>query len=221
MKTTVSSAKKVVILGTGDLARVAKFYFHCDSDLEVVAFTLDREYIKEPTFDGLPVVAFDEIEKHYPASQYAMFIGIGYTNFNRAREEKYLEAKSRGYSFVTYVNSKVTRWGDTEIGENTFILEDVTIQPFVKIGRNCVIWSGNHIGHDSTINDHCFLTSHVVISGNCRIGNNCFLGVNATIRDGIHIADHCIIGAGTLILKNTEPGTIYKGVGSQPSPKKV
>jgi len=209
-------SKKVVIFGIGDLARVAKFYFRHDSDLEVVAFALDREYIKEDSFDGLAVVAFEEVEKHYPPSDFSMYVGIGYSNFNQNREEKYFAAKEKGYSFITYVNSKTTQWGDTEIGENTFILEDVTIQPFVKIGNNCVIWSGNHIGHDSHIADHCFLTSHVVISGNCRIGKNCFLGVNATIRDGIKVADKCIIGAGTLILKDTETGSVYKGTATEP-----
>lgn len=212
--------KQVLIFGIGDLARVARFYFDCDSDLETVAFVLDREFIKEKTFQGLPVVPFDEVEKVYPPDKYEMFIGVGYSNFNKNREEKYFAAKNKNYRFVTYVNSKVTHWGDTEIGENTFILEDVTIQPFVKIGANCVIWSGNHIGHDSQIADHCFLTSHVVISGNCRIGRNCFLGVNATIRDGITVGDHCIIGAGTLILKNTEPGSVYKGTPTLPAPKK-
>lgn len=71
---------------------------------------------------------------------------------------------------------------DLKIGENCFIFEDNTIQPFVTIGDNRVLWSGNHVGHNPTVGDHVFVTSQVVISGACTIGDNSFLGVNATIR---------------------------------------
>ena len=52
-------------------------------------------------------------------------------------------------------------------GDNCFILEDNTVQPFVTIGNNVTLWSGNHIGHDSVIEDDCFISSHVVVSGTC------------------------------------------------------
>ena len=55
----------VVIFGTRDLASLAHFYLRCDSPHEVVAFTVDREFLPdEPHFEGLPIVPFDEIEKH-------------------------------------------------------------------------------------------------------------------------------------------------------------
>lgn len=69
------------------------------------------------------------------------------------------------------------------MGDNCFVFENQTIQPFVKIGNDVIIWSGNHIGHHSMIGDHCFISSHVVISGNVKIEPYCFLGVNSSIRD--------------------------------------
>ena len=83
------------------------------------------------------------------------------------------------------------------------------IQPFVKIGNNVVVWSGNHIGHHAVIGDHCFITSHVVISGGTVIGDSCFLGVNATIRDHITIAPSTVIGAGAIIMKDTQEEDVY------------
>ena len=84
----------------------------------------------------------------------------------------------------------------TPPGDNCFILEDNTVQPFVTIGNNVTLWSGNHIGHDSVIEDHCFLTSHVVVSGNVRVRPYCFIGVNATLRNSIKIAPATLVGAG-------------------------
>ena len=128
---------------------------------------------------------------------------------NRLREERVAAAKARGYSLVSYISSRCTYLADAPPGENCFILEDNTIQPFVKIGNNVTLWSGNHIGHDSVIEDHCFLTSHVVVSGNVRIRPYCFLGVNATIRNSIEIAPATLVGAGAVIMKSTREKGVY------------
>lgn len=208
--------KKVVTFGTGDFARVAHFYLTHDSPYEVVAFTVNGDFIKEKELSGLPVVPFEEVQDHYPPAEFAMFVAIGYSKVNKVRADKYYEARNKGYELITYVNSKATHWGDTDIGDNCFIFENQTIQPFVRIGNNVVMWSGNHIGHHSVIGDHCFIASHVVISGNVTIEPYCFLGVNATIRDGITIARECVIGAGAVILEDTQEKTVYAVKSTEP-----
>ena len=110
---------------------------------------------------------------------------------------------------ANYISSRCSSLSQFQPGDNCFILEDNTIQPYVKIGNNVVLWSGNHIGHDVLIEDHCFITSHVVVSGFVKIERNCFLGVNATIRDGITIAPETLIAAGAIIMKDTEEKGVY------------
>src|SRR5262249_621861 len=95
------------------------------------------------------------------------------------------------------------------VGDNCFILEDNTIQPFVRIGNDVTLWSGNHIGHDSTIGDHCFITSHVVVSGNVTVGPRSFIGVNATLRNSITIPPQALIGAGAIIMEDTVEKGVY------------
>jgi sugar O-acyltransferase (sialic acid O-acetyltransferase NeuD family) len=203
------STKKIVIFGTGDIAQIANYYFEIDSDFEVVAFTVNRAYLKDEMFESKPVVAFEEIESYYPADQYDMFIALSYTKMNKIRESKYHEAKAKGYKLVSYVSSKCSYMSQFSHGDNCFIFEDNTIQPFVKIGSNVTLWSGNHIGHHSTVHDHNFISSHVVISGHCEVESNCFLGVNATIHNGITIAKETLVGAGAIIAKNTEERGVY------------
>jgi UDP-3-O-[3-hydroxymyristoyl] glucosamine N-acyltransferase len=96
-------------------------------------------------------------------------------------------------------------------------MEHNTIQPFVEIGENVILWSGNHIGHHSRVGDNCFISSHVVISGGVSIGANTFIGVNATLRDNIKIGSHNVIGAGALILNDTEDYAVYPGVATAPA----
>jgi sugar O-acyltransferase (sialic acid O-acetyltransferase NeuD family) len=198
----------LVLFGTGSFAELAHFYFTRDSEHRVVAFTADAEHIKQPTIAGVPVVPFDAIEREFPAAQCRMFVAVGYRQVNGVRERLYDEAKRRGYELVTYISSRCTYWG-TPIGDNCFIFEDNTIQPFVTIGNDVVMWSGNHIGHHSTIGDHTFISSHAVISGHVTVGRRCFIGVNATIRDAIAIGDRSVIGAGALVMKPTRPDEVY------------
>lgn len=209
--------KQVVIFGTGDFARIADVYLSKDSPHEVVAFTANEKHIARPELRGRRVVPFEELDKTHPPDRYALFVAIGFSRVNRARAEVYDACKSRGYELISYINSKAIQWGETEIGDNSFIFEANVIQPFVKIGNDVIIWSGNHIGHDTSIGDHCFITSHAVISGNVTVGPSCFIGVNATIRDGITIASECVIGAGALILKDTQAQGVYKGTRARAS----
>lgn len=212
--------KKIVIFGESQLASLAHFYFKHDSPHEVVAFTVDKEYLKNDSFENLPLIAFEDVEKKFPSSEFSMFLPISFKRMSHFRREKYEIAKEKGYNLVSYVSSKATTWPDLDIGDNCFIFEDNTIQPYVKIGNNCVLWSGNHIGHHTTIKDHVFITSHVVISGACRIENHSFIGVNATIRDETVIAEATLVGMGANITKDTKPGEIHLGQSSKLMNKK-
>jgi len=201
----------LVIFGSGDIAQLAHFYFTTDSDYDVVAFTVDADYLTQKTFCDLPVVAFEHVTKHYPPDQHACFIALSYSGLNQIRKQKYLAAKASGYQIASYISSRATVLNNRRIGENCFILENNTIQPFVSIGNNVTLWSGNHIGHHSTLKDHCFIASHVVISGAVEIGEQCFIGVNATLRDHIKIGEKCVVGAGALLMDDAEPEGVYIG----------
>ena len=200
---------KLVIFGSGDIARLAHHYFQRDSDHTVCAFTVDAAYRESDTWRDLPLVDFEDVVRLYPPAEYKMFIALAYGQMNRVRAAKYQRAKELGYELVSYVSSRCTYLSDTPPGDNCFILEDNTIQPFVTIGSNVTLWSGNHIGHDSTIADHCFIASHVVVSGHVTIGPYCFIGVNATLRNSISIAPQTLIGAGAVIMKDTVEKGVY------------
>jgi len=199
----------VIIFGAGDIARLAHHYFSTDSEHRVAGFTVDAEFRKSDTFGGLPLVDFENVGREYSPSNYSMFVALSYARMNQARADTYRRAKSLGYSLVSYISSRCTNLTEAPIGDNCFILEDNTIQPFVRIGSDVTLWSGNHIGHDSTIEDHVFVSSHVVVSGHVRVGTYSFLGVNATLRNGIAIAPRTLVGAGAAIMGDTIEGGVY------------
>lgn len=206
--------KNLVIFGSAEIAELAYYYFSNDSDYEVVAFTVDDEFVDFEKLFGLPLVPFSQVTERFPSTDNHMHVALSYSKLNQLRQEKYEQAKSAGYKLASYVCSKSVTWPDLTIGDNCLILENQTIQPTVKIGNNVMIWSGNHLGHASVIDDHAYIASHVVISGNCKIGKRCFLGVNSTIKDFIEIGDDSFIAMGSSIIKNISAGSVVVGAQS-------
>ncbi len=200
---------KLVIVGAGDIARLAHHYFSRDSEHEIAAFAVDRGYLTGEAFLGLPLVALDEVATRFPPGACKAFVALSYAGMNRRRAEKYAQAKAMGYELVSYVSSRCSFLTDHSVGDNCFVLEDNTIQPFVRIGSDVTLWSGNHVGHDSTIGDHVFISSHVVVSGHCRVEPYCFIGVNATLHDSVTLGEATLVGAGAVIAKNTVPRGVY------------
>ncbi len=205
-----------MIFGTSKLAELAYFYFRYDSPYQVAAFTADADFVDSKEYLGMPLVPFEEISRKYPPEDFKMFVAIGYKRLNFIRAKKYFEAKEKGYSFISYVSSRISCWPDLEVGENCFILEQQVIQPFVKIGDNVIVWSHNHIGHEVVIEEHCFISSMVALCGGAKIGEYTFIGAGATVRDNIKVGKRCIIGAGALIMSNTSDNQVYIREGTKP-----
>ncbi len=211
---------KVVIFGVLDTAELAHWYLENDSAYEVIAFTVNQSYLNETSFKGLPVVAFERLEETYPPADFLLFAPMTGVKMNTVRKKIYEEGKCKGYEFISYVSSKATVC-QNKIGENCFILEDNTLQPFTEIGNNVVMWSGNHIGHHGKIEDHVFFTSHVVLSGHCHVKERAWFGVNATIRDYITVGEGCLIAMGAVVTKSTEDDGFYMGSPAKKQEKKA
>jgi sugar O-acyltransferase (sialic acid O-acetyltransferase NeuD family) len=156
-------------------------------------------------------VDFGRVAVTHPPAEHDFFVALSYSSLNELRKSKYLSARELGYHLASYVSSRATVLNDGDIGDNCFILEDNTIQPFARIGSNVTLWSGNHIGHHSVIGNHTFIASHVVVSGGVDIGESCFIGVNVTLRDHIRVGRKCVLGAGALLLADADDEGVYIG----------
>jgi sugar O-acyltransferase (sialic acid O-acetyltransferase NeuD family) len=209
--------KDLVIVGDSAFAEVACEYFTHDSPYRVVGFTVERPYLKRDRLLGLPVVPFDEVEGHFDPARHAAFAAVVYTQMNRLRTRLCREAKAKGYALASYVSSRAFVWPNVTLGEHCFVFENNVVQPFVRIGDNVILWSGNHVGHHSVIGDNCFISSHVVISGFVRVGANCFLGVNSTVSNNRTLGPDCWVGPGVAIERDPGPGQIFRLPPAEPA----
>lgn len=203
--------EKVIIFGNESLAREAFFFLKHYSDYQVVAFTVDKEYVTSGTLFNLPVSPFDSIETAFPPDSHKMLIAVGYVQNNKIRKERYFQSKEMGYQLINAISPMSIMHPETTRGNNCFIGHYAVISPYAKIGNNVLIGNGCIIGHDVIIGDHCFFSDAVTVGGGVNIGSCCYLGTNSTIRNRVSIGKECVIGAGAIILANTEDRSVFLG----------
>lgn len=203
--------KPIVIYGNGSVAEASCYYLRHDSEFNVVAFTVDQQFIGAGELMGLPVLPFEQILGSHPPSAVDMFIAVGHVRVNRVRADKYQQARDLGYRLISYVSSHAITWPDLVMGDNCKIGAGANISPFVRLGSNVNIGGGSSIGHHTVIGDHCSIAPGATIAGNVIVEPRALIGAHATIRDRVRISRECVVGAGAVILKDTRERGVYLG----------
>ena len=93
----------IVIFGIGKMADVAFACFRHKPQHRVVAFTVDKQFLTAKEKVGLPVVAFEDVAKHYAPKRHALFVAMGYHDLNRIRAARLAHAKALGYASVSII----------------------------------------------------------------------------------------------------------------------
>lgn len=120
----------------------------------------------------------------------------------------------------------------SSLGAYTYLQENVSIWPYVKIGRFCSVASNVIIGpseHDyESISSHPVLVDREVYKKQADyvfglkskgkeqkevvIGNDVWIGTNAVILRGVRIGDGAVIAAGAIVTKDVESYQIVGGI---------
>lgn len=206
----MNKMQKIVIAGIGENAALAYEFFTYDSEFEVIAFCVNEAYRKVTEFCDCPVVSIEEVENKYPPEEFYMFVALGSGQLNRNRTKVYKELKEKKYQMASYISSRALVWRNVVIGDNCFVLGNVVLQPFSKIGNNVTLWYNSNVGHRSIIRDNSFIASASIASFS-EIGENSFVGAGAVIANNIVVACDNYIAMGTQINKSTRENSMYKG----------
>jgi sugar O-acyltransferase (sialic acid O-acetyltransferase NeuD family) len=203
--------EKIILFGNGQVAEASYLRFLHDPSYQVVAFTVDQDFITDEEKFELPVVPFETIQSIYSPADFKLHISISYRKVNQLRAEKYMAAKAKGYQLVSYISPHADLNPEVVIGDNCVIGSHTIIDAGVQIGNNIIIASGIVIGHHTSIGDHCFISAGATIAGSVTLEPYCFIGTGAIIRDRLKVRESSVVGAGALILEDTEASGVYLG----------
>lgn len=185
-------------------------HFEAAGQARVVAYTVDRAYLSGLTFEGRPLVAFEDLEARYPPSTHSMFVAIGYRSM-RARQALFERAQARGYTLPGFISPRAVIPPGFEPGQNNVLLDQVLVEPFATIGHNNVLWSGTIVCHDVRVGDHCYLGARCVLGGGSKIERGSFLGNAVTTIDHVTVAPETQVLPGSVVFQDTLPFTRYLG----------
>ena len=200
----------VVLFGTGPAAQTVAFHLARHDGYRIVGYTVDAAWRSADSHDGLPLVAWEELETRFPPDRVQLFGPFSYARMNTLRRDRYLQGKARGYRFASFVHPSSHVFAE-RIGENCLILEACVVQPFVRIGDNVVVWSMSMIGHHARIGDHCFLSSQVGVGAHCRIGPRCYLAGQVGVTPGRTLGAGCALLNDVLVARDLPDNTVAQG----------
>jgi len=200
--------KKLIVYGIGSYAEYVAYAFDHDSEYEVVCFCIEERLKTANEIFGKPLESFENIEELYNPQLHSMFIAIGNNEF---RTRLYKQIKKE-FALASYISSQARTSKNLISGENCFIDEGCIIQPFVKIGDNCILFAAD-VAHHTKIESHC-LISGAITGGNVVIGEFSYLGMKSAIKQNIKVGEHNVIGMGCNIEKDTSPYAVYSNKGT-------
>lgn len=74
-----------------------------------------------------------------------------------------------------------------------------------RVGDDCLIMTGAHVGHDSTIGNRVILVNNVAIAGHCVLGDDVIVGGLSGVHQWVRIGKGAIIGAVTMVAQDVIP----------------
>lgn len=74
-----------------------------------------------------------------------------------------------------------------------------------RVGDDCLIMTGAHVGHDAQIGNRVILVNHVAIAGHCQLGDDVIVGGLSGVHQWVRIGRGAIIGAVTMVTNDVIP----------------
>jgi sugar O-acyltransferase (sialic acid O-acetyltransferase NeuD family) len=201
--------KKIILAGNATTADILWGYLKQDERYQVIALTVDDEYLESGGIKGLDTIGLSRLQEVHKIADCSIIMAMGYNDLNRSRESMFHRLKEMGYHIETYVHPDAKVYTQHTLGEGCVVLPSAVIEPHVHVGANSMIWVNVSLAHHSSIAENCWVASGAVISGQAKVERNTFIGVNATIVNEVVVNEYCIVGAGALITKNTKPSSVH------------
>jgi UDP-N-acetylglucosamine acyltransferase len=99
-----------------------------------------------------------------------------------------------------------------EIGDGNTIRENVTISRgtiggggVTRLGSNCLLMAGAHIGHDSQVGSHCIMANCATLAGHVVIEDYATVGAFCPVHQHCIVGKYAFIGGGTIVTQDVLP----------------
>ena len=80
-----------------------------------------------------------------------------------------------------------------------------------RVGDDCLLMTGAHIGHDAQVGNRVILANQAAIAGHCQIGDDVIIGGLSGVHQWVRVGHGAIIGAVTMVTNDVLPHGLVQG----------
>ena len=193
---------KIVIVGMGKVSGEVRTFIEEYELFDIIAFSVNSEYMDGPEHDGLPVYPLEHLEDYIDKSKVYTFVAASDLNYlSLVKRDLYNYLKTNGFMVANLISPKADIH-TKDYGDGNWFCGFSYIHYDTKIGSNNTFRPFSYLAHYSSVGSHNYIGVQSVMAGNSHCVDQCFFGVASTVFNTLTIGDKCIIGARTIVKKN-------------------
>ncbi len=192
---------KRILFGTSVYSRLLHHYIEKDTNDEILAFTVEKEYLKEDHFDNLPVVCFENLNELFDMSNISILITCGYHKMNDIRKKIFNKCDEYGYNIGSFIHSTAQVDG-VSFGRGNIVMPHVLFHPYVKVGDANIFCEYSMMEQETKIQNYNFIGPKSFLGAYINLENNNDFGIGTIIGDKLNIGNYNLIGSGSVLSKS-------------------
>lgn len=199
--------KKVIVIGTGGLAREFTSFFSVETRLaQIVGYYSTN--LEEHSKFNLPGALFDSgFTPSFVGTDLAV---IAIAN-NEAKQRLSEKLKGRGFNFPSFVHPSSVVSKSAYINEGVVISPNCVVSPNVRLGPFSYLNFSCGIGHDAILERYLQINPGSQIGGWAIVREFSTVGSGSTILQGVEIGKGSTVGSGSVVFANVLDGVTVLG----------
>ncbi len=117
-------------------------------------------------------------------------------------------AAPQDYAHTAEIRSSVVIGNNNRIREYATIHRGTKEGTVTRIGSQCFLMVGVHVGHNCEISDRAIITNNVLLAGYVQVGEAAVLGGGAVFHQFLRIGRRAMVAGGSRFNKDIPPYTI-------------
>lgn len=209
-----SGLAKVLLIGAGGHARVCLDALHDDPGVEVVG-AVSSDGHGHPDL-GVPIVGEgDDLRstaERAGATTACVCIGDNDARLRNARRWR----DETGLPLADAVSRHAMVSGRATWDAGVHLLPGAVVNAGTHLGTCVVVNTNASVDHDCAVGAGTHVAPGATIAGGVTIGERVLIGLGARVLPGVWIGDDAVIGAGTVVIRDVDPGVTVVGVPARP-----
>jgi sugar O-acyltransferase (sialic acid O-acetyltransferase NeuD family) len=100
---------------------------------------------------------------------------------------------------------------DATIGSGSQILAMAAVASRASVGECCIVNTSASVDHECELGDGVHIAPGAHLAGSVIVESCAFIGIGAVVMPRVRIGRGSIVGAGSVVLRDVEPGAIVAG----------